>query len=90
MFEDFTAYNSLAALREFLALIHVPNATMFRTHDLRRGHARDMQARGATLSEILRAGDWRSAAFLSYLDRAQLEEDAVLEAHMCYSLSDSD
>ena len=30
---------------------------------------------------LLRAGEWRSAAFLSYLDSNQLEDDAVQEVH---------
>ena len=48
---------------------------------MRRGHARDLQQRGSNLAEILRAGEWRSAAFLSYLDSHQLEDDAVQEVH---------
>ena len=35
-----------------------------------------------TKGEILRAGDWKSPAFLQYLDREQLERDRVLEAHL--------
>ena len=31
---------------------------------------------------ILNAGEWRSAAFLSYLDKDELECDATLEAHV--------
>ena len=37
---------------------------------------------GARLGEILRAGEWRSAASLAYLDRAELECSATLEAHL--------
>ena len=86
-FADFTAATALSLLRELLVILEVPNAHLYRTHDLRRGHARDLQARGASLAEILRAGDWRSASFLKYLDLMQLEEDAVLEAHVCESSS---
>ena len=64
-----------------LAEVGIADAPMYRCHDLRRGHARDLQANGAGLREILAAGDWRSAAFMSYLDTAQLEEGATLEAH---------
>ena len=35
---------------------------------------------GAPLSVILKAGEWKSAAFLTYLDGCELERDAVLEA----------
>ena len=72
-------------LRGMLAALHIPDSHLYRTHDLRRGHARDLQARGATLAEILAAGDWRSPSFLKYLDEQQLEEDAVVEAHLCDS-----
>ena len=65
-----------------LAALDVKNACLYRTHDLRRGHAEDMRQNGATLGEILLAGDWRSPAFLDYLDRVQLEQDRTAEAHL--------
>ncbi len=57
-------------------------AAEYRLHDLRRGHARDMQKRGARIGEILAAGQWRSPRFLEYLDKQELEDEAVLEAHL--------
>ena len=72
-----------------LAELKVPDANMYRSHDFRRGHAEDMRRNGATLGEILRAGDWRSPAFLFYLDRAQLDHDRTVEAHALVS-SDED
>ena len=54
----------------------------FRTHVLRRGHADDLWASGASLWVILSAGQWSSPAFLQYLDTATLEADAVLQAHL--------
>ena len=68
-----------------LSLLSVANARSYRTHDLRRGHARDLQAKGATARDILGTGGWRSAAFLDYLDRDCLLDDAVLEAHLVES-----
>ena len=68
-----------------LSLLCVANAESYRTHDLRRGHARDLQARGAAAREILEMGGWRSAAFLDYLDQDCLVDDAVLEAHLVES-----
>ena len=72
----------LSALRSWLRVLNIENATQYRTHDIRRGHARDLQAAGSSLSEILKAGEWRSAAFLSYLDRDDLECEATLVAHI--------
>ena len=73
-----------------LTLARVPRAETARTHDLRRGHARDLQRAGRTLAEILRAGEWRSCAFLAYLGNDELERDAVIEAHVLESDSESD
>ena len=79
---------ALNALREMLRLSNVPNASIYRTHDLRRGHCQDMVDNGSTVAEILRAGQWRSAAFLNYVDLDELERGAVMEAHMDESSSD--
>ena len=51
-------------------------------------HARDLQARGHTISQILAAGEWRSAAFMSYLDDKELAAEAVVEAHLDESTDD--
>ena len=55
-----------------------------------RGYAKDLQENGAGLLEILRAGEWKSPAFLSYLDINELERDAVVEAHICESSDSGD
>ena len=39
----------------------------------------DMLERGATLSQILAAGQWRSSAFIRYLKEAELEQGVALE-----------
>ena len=44
-----------------------------RLHSCKGGHAMDMAQFGQRLSDILRAGDWRSAAFAAYLDQSELE-----------------
>ena len=54
------------ALRLMLTVIGVSEAHLYRCQDLRRGHADDLRANGATLNEILLAGDWKSAAFKKY------------------------
>ena len=36
--------------------------------------------RGLSLSVILKAGDWRSSAFSAYLDSAEIEAKAALNA----------
>ena len=37
---------------------------------------------GAPLWQILAAGEWRSPAFMEYLDKLQLETDVVVQAHV--------
>lgn len=65
----------------------VPNADQYGTHDLRRGHAKDLQDSGASLAVILNAGEWKGRAVVSYMDLSDLERDVALEAAM---LSDAE
>ena len=76
----FSAGYANKSLRGALRELKVPHAEIYGTHDIRRGHAKDLQMSGATLSEILAAGQWRSPAFMRYLDERELEKDVVLEA----------
>ena len=41
-----------------------------------------MQSDGCTLAQILAAGQWRSNAFMAYLSKVDLEQEAVLELGM--------
>ena len=47
-FENISAAEALRVLREMLAEIGVENAGVYRTHDIRRGHALDLQESGTT------------------------------------------
>ena len=46
LFGGFTAAGANSALKDMLAKTGVPNAREYRTHDIRRGHARDLQLSG--------------------------------------------
>ena len=116
-FAQYSAGFVLGELKTWLECLRVPSAVAYRTQDFRRGHARDLQqsdermlpteaihvsiASGSGLYEILKAGEWRSPAFLEvswervlvhglqfgvllreYLSRDDLENGAVLEAHL--------
>ena len=81
MFGCVTAANALSTLRFILAQMGVEQASDYRTHDLRRGHAQDLVESGAPLATILAAGEWRSPAFLAYIDQNRLETDVVVAAH---------
>ena len=79
---DISAASALGRLRSMLCELNVESALAYRTHDFRRGHARDLQENGSNLRDILQAGEWRSPAFLAYLDIDELSSGAVLEAHL--------
>ena len=86
IFGTISASSALRVLRSILEVLGVSDAALYRTHDLRRGHCMDLLESGAPLATILKASEWRSPAFLSYVDMEQLERDAVIQAH----LDDSD
>ena len=89
-FEGITPAKALCTLRMLLERLGVKGARAHRCHDIRRGHANDMLQRGRSLYEILMAGEWRSPAFLSYLDLIELEMGAVIEAHADESSSEDE
>ena len=77
-FQDITPAKSLKTLRMLLGKLCVNDAFAYRCHDIRRGHANDMLQRGRSLYEILMAGEWRSPAFMTYIDMCELEKGAVV------------
>lgn len=80
---------ALAALRRSLTVLGISSPQSYKLHDFRRGHAHHLAACGQPLHVILRAGEWRSAAFLAYLDVCELDTRAVLEAHWVDSDAES-
>ena len=87
-FRKFSPGIVLEHLRARLKVLKIEDWWQYRSHDFRRGHARDLQARGAHLYEIFAAGEWRSPAFLKYMDLMELEKDIVVEAHIEESSED--
>ena len=87
-FAALTAQAAGALLKQCCGIQKVKQANMYRLHDLRRGHAKDLQSTGASLKEILEAGQWSSPRFLKYLDLDELEKDFVVEAHVADSDED--
>ena len=59
--------------------LHLSGWDGWTTQGLRRGMAQDMVASGSSLAQILLAGGWKSSAFLLYLERAEVAEDAILD-----------
>ena len=70
--EHISAGTARTRLHRILDVLKVPSAKCFGTHDFRRGHAEDMRLSGCTLAEILAAGQWKSTAFLRYINEARV------------------
>lgn len=82
LFEGITPAKATRALRVLLKLAQVQYFATYRLHDVRRGHDLDLQMSGASLAEILAAGEWRSPAFIKYVHMHQLKGDLVVQAHL--------
>ena len=77
-------------LRVLLGILDIPASFMYRSQDLRRGHADDMRKAGTPLHEILIASGWRAAGgHRPYMDMEDLEMEACMEAH-CLSHGEED
>ena len=81
-FNGITPPVALSRLRHMLSMVGVSQAEAYRAHDLRRGHARDLQASGVSLYTLLAAGEWSSPAFMQYIDKVALENSVVEQAHV--------
>ena len=90
LFGGITAHAAVFELRLMLAAIGVEKSECYRSHDIRRGHALDLQCAGAPLWKILEAGEWSSPAFMKYLDMHQLDRELVVQAHCGESDSDDE
>ena len=66
----------------------VKDAVKIGTHAFRRGMAQDIVSAGGSLAVLLRAGEWHSKAFLTYLRESQPQDEAV--AQVVINLSDSE
>ena len=75
-----------ATLRRYLALLDVPSANQFTLKSFRAGRATALAAAGKSVGSILAAGEWRSRAFLRYVD----EEVVDTAQRLHKTLEDSD
>ena len=81
-FQNIVCWKANITLRAACAEQKLKKANMFKCHDFRRGHTKDLQLAGATLRQILEAGEWSSPRFLKYMDMNQLDKDVVISAHL--------
>jgi hypothetical protein len=71
-----------------LVLLSVPDAEKFSLKAFRAGKATELARSGSALGTILAAGEWRSNAFMRYVDEDAVDSSAVLG--MVMDASDSD
>ena len=85
---DVSPQGFLRKLRELAAQCGIPEAGSLGTHALRRGMARDIVDAGGSLATLMRAGDWKSAAYAQYLRENQIEDKAVADLLIDHSDSE--
>ena len=80
LWADLSPQYVIRRLRADLATMTFPvtDPEKYGTHDFRRGHAEDMRASGRPLADILQAGQWKSSAFLRYVDEATAKSCLLL------------
>ena len=69
----------LLSIRHVLAGLRVPNPELYTLKMFRAGHATELAKMGKSVGENLQAGEWRSAAFLSYVDEDLVDAAQVLD-----------
>jgi len=71
------AATARAQLRRRLVEVGIEDAARYGFREFRSGHSRDLQAaKGCSLVQILKAGQWSSRHFKEYLDNVELAADA--------------
>ena len=66
--------------RRALALLGVPSAPPFTLKAYRAGRATELAAKGVSLGEILRLGEWKSKAVLAYINEDALDTAEFVQA----------
>ena len=79
-------FNLHEATQKFRACCETARIEWPGWHSFRRGMASDMLDKGSPLSLVLRAGGWRSGAFLTYLTKSALDRREAVE----FTMRDSD
>ena len=75
---EFTAASALKQLRRVLVLLAADNAASYTLKAFRAGKATALAVSGKSLGAILAAGEWRSSAFLSYVDTDTVDHAQIL------------
>ena len=82
---ELSSDQALKQLRRLLVLLEEPNAQAYTLKAFRAGKATALAASGKSLGVILAAGEWRSAAFLSYVDTDAVDHAQILDQTLAAS-----
>ena len=82
---SFTPAKALHTLKRMLVLCRAPNHAAFTLKAFRAGRATQLAAQGKSLGAILQAGEWRSSAFLSYIDTDAVDSLQLLDQTLALS-----
>ena len=69
----------LAAVRRLLTALDIENPEQYTLKMFRAGHATTLAEEGKSIGHILQAGEWKSAAFLSYIDEDAVDAAQIVE-----------
>ena len=77
-------------IKEYSVELNFPMGMRMSSHAFRRGMAQEIIDHGGSLAVLLRAGDWSSSAFLSYLRHSQPEDAAAAQTIIMMSDSEAE
>ena len=81
----FTPATALSAFRRMLVLVDTPQSSQFTLKAFRAGRATTLAAQGKSLGTILQAGEWRSSAFMNYVDTDIVDSAQLLTQTLALS-----
>ena len=70
LFPMYTATNVNTTIKSVLAKLGIDFAQIYSSHGFRRGATQELKEKGSQISAIATVGEWRSLAFLGYVDTA--------------------
>ena len=91
LFPSFSAQNVNKTIKAVLAKLGIPFAESYTSHGYRRGATQELKERGNQWPVIASIGEWRSLAFMGYVDVAKDVAQEMSKLLMeCETLSDDE
>ena len=84
---DFNHQKFLKDVRRFSVILGMPHASDITFKSFRAGKATQLAAQGVSLGDIVNAGEWKSNAFLRYVDEDLIGPNGLLD-HLAESIDE--